>query len=196
MGISPTPVRDALKRLVQEGFINVLPRYGYIVTPVTIASVAEVYELRRIIEEAAVRLVIARASGAQLKEIFENADFTYSYKKRGSYQEFLHQNTLFHLKIAEAAGNNRLTDLLSKLLDEMMRIFFLGLELRDSAEEMRREHLDLAEALIKRDEDQAVVIIHQQLEASQRRILEALGENQGSMQVRVVQDMLKMPPLP
>ena len=172
--IGMTPIREALQRLTQEGFVQPVPRFGYIVSPITFSDVREIYELRSIVESAAARLSAVRGAQERLDRIRTNADFSYVYKDRHSYVEFLACNNNFHRSIAEAAGNQRLVDLVSKLLDELTRVFHLGLDLRDSAKEMRDEHLALAQALCDRDPGRAEQIVQSQITRSQNRVLEAL----------------------
>ena len=191
--IGLTPVREALQRLAQEGFVQPIPRFGYIVSPVTLSEVREIFELRSIVESAAARLAAVPGLQEQLAKILASADFTYVYKERQSYTDFLAHNADFHRSVAVAARNQRLVDLVSKLLDELTRVFHLGLDLRDSAEEMRDEHLALAQVLCDRDPDRAEQIVQSQIVTSQNRILEALtrrisgspsGDLSGAVQVR------------
>lgn len=172
--IGTTPVREALQRLAQEGFVQPIPRFGYIVSSITFSDVREIYELRSIVESAAARLSAVRGSQERLEQIRASADFGYVYKDRPSYVEFLARNVDFHRSVAEAAGNQRLVDLVSRFLDELTRVFHLGLDLRDSAEEMRDEHLALAQALCSRDPNRAEQIVQSQIARSQNRVLEAL----------------------
>jgi DNA-binding GntR family transcriptional regulator len=172
--IGLTPVREALQRLAQEGFVQPIPRFGYIVSPITLSDVREIFELRSIVESSAARLAAVRGLQEQLAKILASADFTYVYKERQSYTDFLAHNADFHRSVALAARNQRLVDLVSKLLDELTRVFHLGLDLRDSAEEMRDEHLALAQVLCDRDPDRAEQIVQSQIVTSQNRILEAL----------------------
>ena len=172
--IGLTPVREALQRLAQEGFVQPIPRFGYIVSPITLSDVREIFELRSIVESSAARLAAVRGLQEQLNEILAHADFTYVYKERQSYTDFLAHNADFHRSIAVAARNQRLVDLVSRLLDELTRVFHLGLDLRDSAEEMRNEHLALAQVLCDRDPGRAEQIVQSQIVTSQNRILEAL----------------------
>jgi DNA-binding GntR family transcriptional regulator len=169
-----TPIREALHRLAQDQLVEPVPRVGYIVTPVTIADVQEIFELRYILESAAARLAASRGEQDHLEEIRSSAHFTYTYRDRQSYIDFLSRNARFHRKIAKAGGNGRLVSSISQLLDELMRVFHLGLDIRDSAAEMTNEHLALAEALCDRDAEQAAVIVQHQIERSQERILQAL----------------------
>lgn len=70
-------------------------------------------------------------------------------------------------------------DVLSALLEEMTRIFHLGLDLRDSATEMRDEHIKLTEALCERGADRPEQIVRHQVDTSEQRILEALTRRRG-----------------
>lgn len=174
MGI--TPIREALKRIEQEGYLQSIPRYGYVISPITIADVQNIYELRLILEKPSVQLAITRAPDSTLEKIRESADFTYHYRDRESYLKFLSMNTAFHVSIAHASENKKLADMIARTLDEMTRIFNLGLDLRDSGDEMRREHILLANALLKRDAELAEQILHDQITRSQERVIERLVE--------------------
>lgn len=169
-----TPIREALKRLEQEGFVRSIPRFGYIITPITIKDVEDLYDLRLTLEESAVRKAIQRASDDQLIQLQERANFTYTYQNRETYLHFLEHNISYHYAIALASGNRKLADILAETLNEMTRIFNLGLELRDSAHEMHHEHVVLSNALFARDTERAVQIVTEQIITSRKRVVEDL----------------------
>jgi DNA-binding GntR family transcriptional regulator len=172
--VSMTPIREALQRLMQNGFVHPMPRSGYIVSPITVSDVKDLFELRAILEAAAVRLAAERCSQDQLDHIVKTADFQYIYKNQQSYTEFLGHNVNFHTSIALAAGNKRLADCISNVLDALMRVFHLGLDLKDSAEEMHQEHMDLVKALCARDPLLAKKTMQAQIERAQERMLKAI----------------------
>ncbi len=178
-GSGLTPIREALQRLSQEGFVQAIPRFGYIVSPVALSDVREIFELRAILEGAAARLAARKATPEQLRRLAKAARFTYVYKDRPSYSRFLAYNADFHRSLAVAAGNQRLADQVSRVLDELTRVFHLGLDLKDSAEEMRTEHVALAQALAERDAVRAEEIVLGQIARSQQRVLEALMHTMG-----------------
>ncbi|HEX7433772.1 MAG TPA: GntR family transcriptional regulator [Anaerolineaceae bacterium] len=169
-----TPIREALKRLEHEGFVRSLPRYGYLITPITIKDVENLYDFRIVLEKASVHFAIEKAPDCRLTQIQQAADFSYVYKDRGSYLDFLDQNARFHVSIAASTGNTKLADVLTTTLNEMIRIFNLGLDLRDSASEMRREHIDLVQAMSARDGERAEKIIVEQITSSRKRVMEML----------------------
>jgi DNA-binding GntR family transcriptional regulator len=191
-----TPIREALRRLTQEGYVQPIPRFGYRVSPITFSDVHEIYELRSVVESVATRLAAVRGSSQSLEQIAREANFVYVYQNHSSYSEFLVLNTAFHRSIALAAGNSRLVDLIAKLLEEMTRVFHLGLDLRDSAEEMRDEHVALAEALYARDPDQAEKIVQSQIARSQQRVLEALTYHLCEDSAGALRRAVQVKPLP
>ncbi len=182
-GLGMTPVRDALQRLAHEGLVQAVPRSGYIVSQITFSDVRELFELRAILETAAVRLAVARATDADLQEIARKANFSYVYSDHEDYRRFLARNQEFHCAIAALSGNRRLLESLERTLDGLTRVFHFGLDLRDSADEMRGEHTELVEALLRRDTDAAVEITSAQIARSVQRVMEALSRSvgQGSM---------------
>lgn len=174
LNLGITPVREALTRLSHDGLVTSLPRFGYLVSPITLNDLNELFELRLILETAAVHLAVQRADDAQLQEIASQADFTYHYKEIEDHTAFLRRNAEFHCAVAGLTGNRRLVETLTDLLDQLTRVFHLGLNLRDSAEEMRLEHLELVSALAKRDAETSQKVIIEQINRSRQRILEAL----------------------
>ena len=170
-----TPIREALRQLAQEGFVQSVPRLGYIVSLITVKDVKEIFEMRMLLESAAVRLAVMRASDEQLSAINQDADFTYTFKDTSSYSEFLKQNAKFHYQIAWISGNKRLADTIEKTLNELNRVFHLGLDYRDSAEEMHQDHTQLARALSSRNADEAEAFIRGEIERSRERVLKALS---------------------
>ena len=170
-----TPAREALKRLEQEGYVQSIPRFGYVVSEISIVDIQEIYELRLILEAAAARAAAVRVTAPQLEELRRSASFTYTYHNQDSYLEFLDANASFHTQIAQMSGNRRLAELIARVLDDMTRIFHLGLNLRDSAEEMRNEHLALLKALEQHDPEQAETLVREQILRSQQRVVEMLS---------------------
>lgn len=172
-----TPIREALKRLENENFVRSIPRYGYIINPVTIKDIEDIYGLRLILETSAVRLAIQCASDEELMHLQDGVDFTYTFKDRETYLEFLQHNIDFHVAIAMASGNRKLAEMLRGVLNDMTQIFNLGLDLRDSALEMRHEHVALAKALAARDLENAVEIITDQIHLSRQRVMEEISDS-------------------
>lgn len=175
--IGITPVREALQQLEAEGFVISMPRYGYIITPVTIHDIIELFEVRLVLETASVKMAIQRASDEQIRRILELSDFSYEYRDRKSYSEFLSKNIDFHCAISEASGNFRLNDMLRGVNTQLDRVYYLGLDIKDSTNEMRNEHLEIARAIAEHDLERAEKSIRQQILRSKERVIDALSKS-------------------
>ncbi len=169
-----TPTREALHRLAQDGFLQPIPRFGYVVVPISVPDVNQIYELRAILEPAAAHIAAVVASQADLDQLVKDADFSYIPGDRQSTIEFVKNNARFHLSIAIATGNRRLVDAISRTLDEMARIFFLGLNFREMSQEVREEHQAIAQAIYNRDPVKAERISREEIVHSKERILDVL----------------------
>ena len=173
-GLGRTPIREALRRLVQEGFVEVRPRQGYRVSPITLASVHDVFELRLLLEPAAVELAIRRAPRESITALHDLAHAHYVHGDQESYERFIVDNLVLHVRIAEIAGNQRLAHMLGNLLEEMQRLFFLSLDARDSSTEQMHEHHELYDAMLAGDVETARRIVVDQIEQSRQRVIDAL----------------------
>jgi DNA-binding GntR family transcriptional regulator len=174
-----TPIREALRQLAQEGFVQPVPRLGYIVSPITTKDVQEIYEMRIILETSSFRLAATRGSDREFQDLLESADFTYTYKDLPSYSRFLANNKIFHQSVAAIGRNSRLVQQVSRTMDELTRVFHLGLDIRDSAGEMRDDHLALCRALIERDAGRAEQLIRSEILLSRERVMEAIKNYSG-----------------
>ena len=172
--ISKTPIREALTQTCHEGLMQRLPGRGYMVAPITIKDIRELFDLRLILEVAAAERAAQNPSPEQIALLRGMAVVSYDLDDPESHTLFLKTNRNFHLTLAEAAANKRLVDMLGQLLNEMNRLFYLGLRLRDSSEEMTREHQEVVTALEKGDVAGAREIISRQIMSSRDRILEAI----------------------
>lgn len=173
--IGTTPIRDALHRLALENLVQPVPRSGYVITPITLTDIQEQFELRFLLESFAARMAATRGSEDDLQEIVRRADITYVFKDKESYLERIALNADFHRAIAIAAGNQRIVDQLSGLLDELARFFYLKYDLKDLSEAMRQEHYLLVEAICSRDPDRAGRVAGDLVARAQQRAFEAVN---------------------
>lgn len=176
--MSKTPIREALSRVCHDGLMQRLPGRGYMVAPITIKDVRDLFDLRLILEVAAAERAARQPSPAQIAVLKEISAISYLLDDPESHVSFLKANRRFHLTLAEAAGNRRLTSTLEGLMIEMDRLFHLGLRLRDSSEEMKREHQEVVAALEAGDVEGARDTIARQVMTSRDRILEAIMQGE------------------
>jgi DNA-binding GntR family transcriptional regulator len=175
-GSSRVPVREACRRLDQEGLLVGRPYKGYLVTPISIKEIRDCFELRLALETFGLELAAERIREEDLQPLEKLAAIEYHYHDWQSYREFLDRNLEFHIALIALSRNHRLVSVLRDLLASMQRFFFLGLDLGDFASEMRSEHEELIAFLRRGDGAGAVQSVWRQITTSRNRILRALAE--------------------
>lgn len=173
-GSSRVPVREACRRLQQEGLITGRPYRGYLVNQISLKQIGDSFDLREVLETHAIALAARRASVDDLNRLEQLAGTEYTYDDWSSYADFLDRNFDFHIQLAALSRNDRLVTTLRDLLGSMQRFFFLGLDLGDFAAEMRSEHEELVRLLQRGTAEGAVDCLRQQIRRSRDRILRAL----------------------
>ncbi len=144
-GLARAATRAALTRLAETGLVQPVPRHGFVVTPITLASLKDLFELRLMIEPQATAMAVGRLDPARLRAVNAAPQLA---KTPGDQLAFVDSNRAFHGEIAKAAGNRRLAALLETLADEMQRLVHLGLFGRPGNEANQRDADAQHEALI------------------------------------------------
>ncbi|HYD80716.1 MAG TPA: GntR family transcriptional regulator [Paucimonas sp.] len=173
-GFGKAPIRAALSRLKQEGLVHSSPRRSYIVTPITLRDVHELYELRLVLEPACCRLAAGKVDATHLAQLDAICKLGYTPGDPDSTLRFLDANQRFHLTVAQATGNRRLLRMLAQVLDEMTRVMHIGLGERNRNAEMQHEHASLLEALQAGDGKQAADLCEEQIVASRDMVISAI----------------------
>jgi DNA-binding GntR family transcriptional regulator len=175
--------RAAVDRLSMVGLLRPMHRRGYVVKPITLRDVNDLFQLRAIIELAAVRLAAGRVDATSLRRLDEVCTKGYRPGDRDSETEFLKANTEFHLAVARATSNDRLIQTLAQTLSEMERLFHFGLAIRNRSAEMRDEHQALIKALARGDADEAERVTLDELESSKKMVVGALLSSESLLDV-------------
>lgn len=183
--LGKAPVRAALSRLAHDGLVRAIPRRGYMVTPVTLKDIQDVFELRLMLEPRAARLAAGRVDAKRLRLLDEICRAGYQPGEPKSTARFLEANKDFHVAIAQASGNARLAHALSQLLDEMTRLLHLGLGIRNRTQEMQHEHRTLVRALVRGDGATAEKICREQIEAAREMVLKAMLNSDTMLNVAI-----------
>lgn len=174
-GLGKAPVRAALARLSQRGLVFSVQRRGYRIAPITVRDITNIYQLRLIIEPKIARLAAERIIPDDVVgRLRDLAVAGYQREDSDSTSEFLDKNRRFHLSIAQLTGNERLIKLMEQLFEEMDRLFYVGLSIRNRSSEMRREHETLIDAIIAGDAERAEKTAAAEITASQKMVIEAV----------------------
>jgi DNA-binding GntR family transcriptional regulator len=150
LGVSRTPVREALSRLVEEGVLTISPRRGVQVVPTSLDEYVAWLEVREVLEGLAARLAAERATARavkQMREIFR--PFGLDTVGEGS-SEYARANARFHALVAQEAGNPVLLRL-ARHYDRMEMARLRVIERLGRGRQSLREHLRLIDAIARRD---------------------------------------------
>lgn len=170
LGISRTPLRAALQRLEAEDLVQSIPRRGMIVKQFTDREIVEIYDCRIALECTAVRLFTESAKDSdidKLKALFD--PYKIEITDISKYQK---TDSEFHNTILEKCGNQMLYRLFKKG-NLMVRIDLIGLV--RPPEETIQEHLDIIEAIKRRDADAAESLAKAHLNKSKQLILNKIN---------------------
>ena len=171
--VSKSPIRDALLRLEAENLIEVMPRKGYRVRPISVADARELYEMRSILERACVVRLIDTGTEAQFRELDEFREGPACT----DLARWIGYNRDFHLAIAAGCGNARLARATREVLEQFDRLTFVSVSSSESGGLSRfvQEHGAIIDAVQRRDKRAAATLLKEHVESSRKRLLDRLA---------------------
>lgn len=175
--VSRGTIRTVLNRLGQEELVQVAPRAGYLVTPITFKHVRDLFGVRSLLEPAATRMAAGRVDGDELQTMQRLCEVAYVQGDDESIDSHLRANTSFHLTIVRAAGNDQLTSILGVVLDRMERVLHFTYLIQDHNASIGRNHHELIELLVAGRGEEAERVSQAGIERSQSSVLAALTES-------------------
>lgn len=157
LGISRTPVREALIRLQQERLVEVVPRHGMRVLPVSPTDMREIYVVLTALECAAVELVVRhRPVETELQPLARASQEMAAALKRNDLDEWAKADERFHRHLIELSGNRLLVETVLNFWDRAHRARMFTLRLRPKPVQSTREHLTLVQ-MIRQGNSQGAV---------------------------------------
>ncbi len=168
LGVSRTPVREALRRLFQEHLIEDTPK-GTMVLGITPKDYKDMSEIRLRIEELAVRGFVANADADSLKALNEAVEFQEFYLSREDVDQLKALDGRFHEIIYAGCGSMILRDTLSPLHKKIQQYRRNALRTPDRAAHSVREHRAILEAIQQKDGDLAAERMKQHIENALER---------------------------
>jgi DNA-binding GntR family transcriptional regulator len=191
-GVGRAATRGALKRLCQERLVEVALRQRYIVAPITLRQVDELFELRALLEPAAARRAAGRIDAEHLRRLEELCQARYVVGDAESASAFLSLNTEFHTTVVRASGNDLLADAVVSVLEKIERVHHMGHLLRDRNEQAFHEHHDLVEALVAGDGERSEEITRTQIDSARRFAIDGLLASPSVQMVNVAAGRLRL----
>ncbi|HUG78691.1 MAG TPA: GntR family transcriptional regulator [Burkholderiales bacterium] len=176
LGMSRTPVREALIRLANEGLVEVVPRHGMRVLPVSPSDMQEIYEILTSLEAMAAELVARRAPAAAELAPLEKAsrDMDKALKK-DDLDAWAEADERYHRHLVELCGNRKLAAIVYNYWDRAHRARMFTLRLRPKPVDSTREHLAVVEAIRRGDAVAARELHRAHRERGSRELTEILS---------------------
>jgi len=176
---SITPIREALSLLSQEGLVTIKPRSGYFVCQITVRQLIDLFEVREILETAAIQRAVERITDEQIEQLTHD----YTGYDDESYDRYIDENRRFHCLIAKASGNEELVQMMGRVHDQLARFMFLAF--RQTVKTQDKTHACIIEALRARDAETVLKAIIDEIRATRDFVLARVMEEQGdSWQIR------------
>jgi DNA-binding GntR family transcriptional regulator len=179
LGVSRTPVREALTRLVQEGYVSFLPNRGFTCKEIRMQEAEELYELREALEAFAVEKAIATLTENALTQLREKINaYGRDVQHRFTRERLVYDQDV-HLQIAKLTGNETLRNTLSHVFERIvLKRRTDGLYDPARGIDAHHEHLRLLDAMEQRDAAAAVAILRNHIQAGKKNVMADLEHRQ------------------
>lgn len=174
LGVSRTPIREAIRKLELEGLVTMVPRRGAEVAQITEKSMGDVLEVRRALDALCAELACDRITEDELRALKQSCDNFEQSVKDGDVQRIAQADVALHDIIVRATGNQRLIQLVNNLSEQMFRYRFEYIKDGAQHQTLIEEHRIIYQSIVGKDRETAAAAakthIDNQKKAIMRRI--------------------------
>lgn len=163
LGVSRTPVREALRQLELEGLVSIIPNKGASVTGITTKDIHDIYTIRSYLEGLCARWACENITNAQIEDLEEILYLSDFHARRSHFEQIVELDNKFHDLIYKASGSKILNHVLSDFHQYVERVRKITLSRPYRAEQSSKEHGAIVDALKKRDGDLAEALAHEHM---------------------------------
>lgn len=155
MGVSRTPIREAIRKLEKEGLVCIEPRRGAYASDISIKDMVDVLEVREFLEGMAAGLATSKINGEE-KYVIKEASLAYKKAvESGNTAEIIKADELFHRLIVECSGNKTLIQIMNQVQELALRFRYIYYEDFSRYKNMPYEHQEIVDAILCGDEEKA-----------------------------------------
>jgi DNA-binding GntR family transcriptional regulator len=172
LGVSRTPVREALNRLGAEGLIEIVPRRGAFVIDLSAKDIKDIYEVREVLETLAIRLAVPRLSDEDLVALAQITEACSAALDRKDYVACFELDREFHDRVVRLSGNAKLAEINTLLGGNIQTTRWRHCQDGDRQQLSFEEHLEILEALKKRDAELASALVSDHINSVKRELLD------------------------
>ena len=174
LGVSRTPIREAIRQLELEGLVIMIPRKGAMVASITEKSMTDVLEVRLALDKLAVQLACDRITREQKVELREKLEAFEKAIKTNDVIRIAKADVDFHDVIFEASGNARLGQMVNNLAEQMYRYRFEYIKDTSGHSKLVTEHKAIYDAIITGDIDRADCAITEHIRNQEESIIKLI----------------------
>ena len=164
LGVSRTPIREAIRKLELEGLVLMIPRKGAEVAEITEKSLKDVLEIRRALEDLAVRLACEKITKDELKELKKAGDEFKKVLKSQDITEVAEADVRFHDVIYMATDNPKLIQLLNNFREQMYRFRVEYLKKSEVRPQLLAEHDEIIKYITEGNKEEAARVVTRHIE--------------------------------
>lgn len=176
LGVSRTPVREAIRKLELEGFVIMVPRRGTYVADLSIKDINEVYEVRTSLDVLAAGLAAERITEEELEQMERLLVQIGEYIDNGDMDKIVEADSLFHDILYRASRNDRLVGIINNLREQLTRFRSMSMSYPGRLKNTLEEHSRLVEAIAQRDPELAQQRAVEHMENAEQTLLNDLNE--------------------
>ena len=155
MGVSRTPIREAIRKLEKEGLVTIEPRRGAYASRITTEDMVEILEVRQDLEGLAAFFAAERMNASQMKELRDASEKYNKAVEKGSMEDMIRHDTRFHRIIVDSCNNKILVHMVEQLQELVLRFRYIYYDNFKRANNMPEEHKAIIEAIASGDAEKA-----------------------------------------
>jgi DNA-binding GntR family transcriptional regulator len=173
LGVSRNPVREAIRRLQQDGLIEVRPRSGIYVASISLDDADDIYRIRGALEGIAARLAAERATDSEIAEMDQLLNHPHRAMRRAARTDpAVIDADSFHRAVYQCAHSTPLSEMLAVIYARVFRYRSVTLQFPGRPEVVMRSHRELFGAIARRDGDRAEELMREHVEGARRSLME------------------------
>ena len=177
LGISRTPVREAIRKLEQEGYVIMMPRRGTYVSDVSVKDVKEIFEIRSALESLAISLATMRIEPDELEKLQTLLAQIGGHIENKDIDKIVATDIEFHGLLYQVSRNERLVNIISNLKEQLARFRTLSMSYPGRLQETLAEHRAMVEAIAAGDVEAAREAAERHMEQAEETLLRAMRKS-------------------
>ena len=163
LGVSRTPVREALRQLELQGLVTITPNKGAHVTGFSKEDLNDIYEIRSVMEGLCAKWVAKKATPEQIEELEEIVYLTEFHVSKGHSEQVFELDNKFHETLYQASGSKVLANVLTDFHNYVQRVRKMTLKSKERSEKSNDEHRMIAQAIHDHDPEKAQMLANQHI---------------------------------